>query len=182
MKKVEQIFISQTASGYQLSVCQYQFACVIGRSGLVAADKKREGDGATPIGNWLLRSLFYRPDRTDADMIRQIGLLPCRPITDHMGWVDDPISPHYNQLVMLPCDARYEKLWRQDGLYDLILPLGYNDGPATPHRGSAIFLHCAEADTTSTEGCVALQKPDLLMILPFCTSSTLVTIQKQAEP
>ncbi|MEC7190593.1 MAG: L,D-transpeptidase family protein [Pseudomonadota bacterium] len=180
MNKIEQIYISQTESGYRLSACQYQFACIIGRSGLIAADKKSEGDGATPIGNWLLRSLFYRPDRTDADMIRQISLLPCRPITEHMGWVDDPFSPHYNQPIMLPCTARHEKLWRQDGLYDLILPLGYNDGPVTPHRGSAIFLHCAEADTPSTEGCVALQKSDLLMILPFCTSSTLVTVQKQA--
>ena len=181
MNKIKQIYISQTESGYQLSACQYQFACIIGRSGLIAPDKKSEGDGATPIGNWLLRSLFYRPDRTDADMIRQISLLPCRPITEHMGWVDDPVSPHYNQPIMLPCTARHEKLWRQDGLYDLILPLGYNDGPVTPHRGSAIFLHCAEADTPSTEGCVALQKSDLLMILPFFTSSTLVTVQKQAE-
>ena len=181
MNKIEQIYISKTESGYRLSACKYQFACVIGRSGLIAADNKREGDGATPIGNWLLRSLFYRPDRTDAGMIRQISLLPCRPITEHMGWVDDPVSPHYNQPIMLPCTARHEKLWRQDGLYDLILPLGYNDGPVTPHRGSAIFLHCAEADTPSTEGCVALQKSDLLMILPFCTSSTLVTVQKQAE-
>ena len=181
MNNIEQIYISQTETGYRLSACQHQFACVIGRSGLIAADKKREGDGATPIGSWLLRSLFYRPDRTDEDMIKQRCQLPCRPITEHMGWVDDPVSLHYNQPIMLPCTARYEKLWRQDGLYDLILPLGYNDGPVILHRGSAIFLHCAEADTPSTEGCVALQKSDLLMILPFCTSSTLVKVQKQAE-
>ena len=176
MKKIQQIYVSQTASGYQLSAGPYQFTCVIGRSGLIAADKKAEGDGATPTGSWLLRGLFYRPDRTDADIIRQTSLLPCRPTTNHIGWVDDPLSPHYNQPVMLPCAARHEQLWRQDGLYDLILPLGYNDGPVTPHKGSAIFLHCAEADTPSTEGCVALQKPDLLKILPFCTSSTAVTI------
>ena len=176
MEKIQQICVSQTALGYQLSAGPYQFTCVIGRSGLIAADKKAEGDGATPTGSWLLRGLFYRPDRTDADMIRQTSLLPCRPTTNHIGWVDDPLSPHYNQPVMLPCAARHEQLWRQDGLYDLILPLGYNDGPVTPYKGSAIFLHCAEADTPSTEGCVALQKPDLLMILPFCTSSTAVTI------
>ena len=181
MNKIEQIFISQTASGHQLSAGPYRFACIIGRSGFIAADKKTEGDGATPTGSWPLRGLFYRPDRTEADMIRQTSLLPCRPTTNQIGWVDDPLSPHYNQPVILPCAARHEQLWRQDGLYDLILPLGYNDGPVTPHRGSAIFLHCAEADTPSTEGCVALQKSDLLMILPFCTSSTLVTVQKQAE-
>ena len=65
MNKIGQIYISQTESGYRLSACQYQFACIIGRSGLIAADKKSEGDGATPIGNWLLRSLIYRPDIND---------------------------------------------------------------------------------------------------------------------
>ncbi len=176
MNKIEQICITQTASGYQLSAGPYQFACIIGRSGPITADKKTEGDGATPAGSWLLRGLFYRPDRTDADMIRRTSLLPCRPTTKHIGWVDDPLNQYYNQPVMLPCAARHEKLWRRDGLYDLILPLGYNDGPVTPHKGSAIFLHCAEADTASTEGCVALQKADLLMFLPFCTTSTVVTI------
>ena len=179
MKKIDQIYISQTTAGYQLSAGLYKFACVIGQSGLVAADKKTEGDGATPIGSWLLRGLFYRPDRTDADLIRQTSLMPCRPITEQMGWVDDPVSPHYNQPVMLPYAAHHEQLWRQDGLYDLILPLGYNDGPVAPYKGSAIFLHCAEADTLATEGCVALRKSDLLMILPFCTSGTLVTVEPQ---
>ena len=176
MNKIEQIFVSQTASGHQLSAGPYQFACIIGRSGLIAADKKTEGDGATPTGSWPLRGLFYRPDRTDADMLRQTSLLPCRPTTNQIGWVDDPLSPNYNQPMMLPCAPHHEQLWRQDGLYDLILPLGYNDGPVTPHKGSAIFLHCAEADTLSTEGCIALLKVDLLMLLPFCTSSTAVTI------
>ena len=179
MKIIEQIYISRTSAGYQLSAGQYKFACVIGQSGLIAADKKTEGDGATPTGRWLLRGLYYRPDRTDANMIRQISLIPCRPITEQMGWVDDPVSPHYNQPIILPCAAHHEQLWRQDGLYDLFLPLSYNDGPVAPHRGSAIFLHCAEPDTLSTEGCVALRKSDLLMILPFCTSSTLVIVGQQ---
>jgi len=181
MKKIEQIYITQTTAGYQLSAGWYKFACVIGRSGLIAANKKTEGDGATPTGSWLMRGLFYRPDKNDADMIRQTSLMPCRPITEQMGWVDDPVSPHYNQPIMLPCAAHHERLWRQDGLYDLILPLGYNDGPVAPNRGSAIFLHCAEANTLSTEGCVALRKSDLLMILPFCTNNTMVTVEQQTD-
>jgi len=176
MNKIEQICISVTASGYQLSAGQYKFACIIGRSGMIAADKKSEGDGATPIGSWLLRGVFYRQDRTDKRRIRQISMLPCRPITKHIGWVDDPLSANYNQPVMLPCSAYHERLWRQDRLYDLILPLGYNDGPVTPYKGSAIFLHCAEANTPSTEGCVALHKSNLMMILPFLSTTTLVTI------
>ena len=41
-------------------------------------------------------------------------------------------------------------MWRDDGAYDLVVPLGYNDAPPEPGRGSAIFalhrfgksLHC----------------------------------------
>ena len=88
MKKIDQIYISQTTAGYQLSAGLYKFACVIGQSGLVTADKKTEGDGATPIGSWLLRGLFYRPDRTDADLIRQTSLMPC--------FGSDPPSSHQN--------------------------------------------------------------------------------------
>ena len=172
MTVFEQIRISKTASGYQLAADQLIFSCVIGRSGLIAADQKTEGDGATPVGNWPVRGLYYRPDRVAEDLITDISQLPCRPITPQMGWVDDPASALYNRPVMLPCADRHEQLWREDGLYDLILPLGYNDGPARPGAGSAIFLHCAEPDTMATEGCVALARTDLLSLLPGLAPTT----------
>ena len=89
-----------------------------------------------------------------------------------MGWVDAPTSAVYNRPVILPCADRHEQLWREDGLYDLFLPLGYNDGPIRPGAGSAIFLHCAEPDTMATEGCVALAKADLLALLPGLAPTT----------
>ena len=147
MASFEQIRISTTASGYQLSADQLNFACVIGRSGMVPAQQKAEGDGATPIGDWPVRCLYYRPDRIAEDQIRKLSQLPCRPITPQMGWVDDPESALYNRPVMLPCADRHEQLWREDGLYDLILPLGYNDGPI-----QEVPFFCAEPHTTATEG------------------------------
>lgn len=179
MSRIEQIHVNQTASGYQLSAGHHHFECVIGQAGLITADKKIEGDGATPIGNWALRGLFYRPDKINHKALLKTNLLPCRPITKEMGWVDDPLSLHYNQPIILPCNDRHEKLWRNDRLYDLLLPLGYNDGPITPHKGSAIFLHCAEVDTPATKGCIALKKADLLMLLPMCTTNTMITIHSQ---
>ncbi len=53
-------------------------------------------------------------------------------------------------------------LWRADHVYDLIVPLGYNDDPVVPGKGSAIFMHVAKPDYAPTEGCVALALPDLL--------------------
>ncbi|MEC7303205.1 MAG: L,D-transpeptidase family protein, partial [Pseudomonadota bacterium] len=37
------------------------FRCAIGRSGITR--DKREGDGATPIGEFYLREIYFRPDR-----------------------------------------------------------------------------------------------------------------------
>lgn len=176
MLPFDDIQITNTPAGWHLLADGRGFACVIGRSGLIPANQKTEGDGATPAGSWPVRCLYYRPDRTDEDWIRQNSLLPCRPLSPQMGWVDDPASTLYNRPVMRPCADRHERLWRKDGLYDLILPLGYNDGPVRPGAGSAIFLHCADPHTTTTEGCVALAKHDLLALLPRLTSNTVLTV------
>jgi len=37
--------------------------CALGRSGVTPAESKREGDGATPLGAWPMRCVYWRPDR-----------------------------------------------------------------------------------------------------------------------
>src|SRR3546814_19709072 len=60
---------------------------------------------------------------------------------------DLPADPlHYNRLVRLPFAASHERMWRDDGLYDLVVEIGYNDMPPVPGLGSAIFLHLARPD------------------------------------
>ena len=133
--------------------------CALGRDGVRA--HKREGDGATPAGAWPMRRLLYRADRLALPPTR----LAAAALTPADGWCDDPADPRYNTAVPLPCDASAEALWREDGVYDLIVPLGYNDAPVVPGRGSAIFLHVAKADYAPTEGCIALAREDLLAVL-----------------
>lgn len=135
--------------------------CVFGRSGLVPAADKREGDGATPIGQWPLRQVYYRPDRLAAPATQ----LPVTAMTPDMGWCDDPASPAYNRLVTLPFAASHEELWREDHAYDLVVVLGHNDGPPKPGMGSAIFLHLMQPDARPTEGCVACALEGLLALL-----------------
>lgn len=136
-----------------------QAPCALGRAGILRV--KREGDGATPVGRFALRRLFYRADRR----ARPETALPISPITPNLGWCDDPLSPAYNRLVRLPCPWRHEELARADGVYDLVLVLGHNDAPPTPGAGSAIFLHLATPDYAPTEGCVALAEADLIDLL-----------------
>ncbi|RMF01033.1 MAG: L,D-transpeptidase catalytic domain protein, partial [Alphaproteobacteria bacterium] len=62
-----------------LSFGEQRLACALGRSGIRAL--KREGDGATPAGCWLLRRVLYRPDRVARPRTR----LPVGAITPAMG-------------------------------------------------------------------------------------------------
>ena len=142
-----------------LSFGTLRFRCALGKGGVTA--DKREGDGATPIGRFALRELFYRPDK----LPDPAGRLPTRAIRPEDGWCDDPSHPDYNLPVRLPHSARCERMWRDDDCYDLVVPLGYNDDPPVPGLGSAIFLHVARPGYAPTEGCIALAKDDLLALL-----------------
>lgn len=133
--------------------------CVIGRSGRRAS--KREGDGATPIGAWPIQRVFYRADRLG----RPRSLLPISPLTPSDGWCDAPGDRNYNRFVRHPYAASAERLWREDGLYDLIVVLGHNDRPRRRGGGSAIFMHVARGPDAATEGCIALARPLLTRLL-----------------
>ncbi len=132
----------------------------LGRGGIT--ETKVEGDGATPAGLLALRRVLYRADRL---AVPPRAIVPREPISALDGWCDDAGSSDYNRQVALPHPDRHERLWRDDGLYDVIGVLGWNDSPPSRDRGSAIFLHVARPDFAPTEGCVALPLVDLLEIL-----------------
>jgi L,D-peptidoglycan transpeptidase YkuD (ErfK/YbiS/YcfS/YnhG family) len=131
----------------------------LGRTGIRAL--KREGDGGTPLGRFAVRQVLYRADRIP----RPRTELPVRVIRDHDGWCDDPADRNYNRLITLPSRRSAEGLKREDHLYDLVLVLGYNDRPLVRGKGSAIFVHLARPGFSPTDGCIALARHDLLMLL-----------------
>jgi L,D-peptidoglycan transpeptidase YkuD (ErfK/YbiS/YcfS/YnhG family) len=133
--------------------------CALGRSGV--SEDKKEGDGATPVGSFPVRKVFYRADRVGENETA----LPARPIGEDDGWCDDPGDPDYNRPVTLPHPARHERMWREDNLYDIVVVLGYNDDPPISGKGSGIFLHAASGDYAPTEGCVAVSMKDLVALV-----------------
>lgn len=143
----------------------------VGRAGVRAA--KREGDGATPAGTYPLTTIFYRPDR----VVLPASRLPVTPLAPDHGWVDDPADANYNRLVTLPYPASAERMWREDGLYDALVVIGYNTDPIIPGAGSAIFLHIATPDFAPTAGCVAVSKDVLLGLLPLLGPGSKITIR-----
>lgn len=138
----------------------FSMRCALGRTG--QRMRKREGDGASPAGVWALREAFYRSDR----LMRPRTALPLRAIRRQDGWCDASGDRIYNRRVTHPYPASAERLWRQDGLYDIVVVLGYNDRPRIKGRGSAIFLHCVRDGYEPTEGCIAVSRHDLLRLLP----------------
>jgi len=161
------------ANARLLQVGERSIACSIGRSGAIRAADKKEGDGATPLGSWRFRGALLRPDRVAAPA----GLrLPWRWLRPDDGWSDDPADPAYNRPVRHPHGFSAERLWRDDGLYDVIVLLGHNDAPPIPGAGSAIFLHCWR-EAAPTEGCVAVPYETLLGLLPQLTTGDALTIR-----
>ncbi|MBI1208823.1 MAG: L,D-transpeptidase family protein [Azospirillum sp.] len=144
--------------------------CVLGRSGL--SSDKREGDGATPVGRFPLRRVLFRADR----LVRPVTRLAVAAIAPDDGWCDDPNDPRYNQRIGLPDAASHERMWRDDGLYDVVVVLGHNDAPVIAGAGSAIFLHVTSPDRAPTAGCVAVALPDLLALLADCDGSDWLSI------
>jgi L,D-peptidoglycan transpeptidase YkuD (ErfK/YbiS/YcfS/YnhG family) len=143
--------------------------CCIGRGG--RQNHKQEGDGATPTGLLPLRRVLYRADRGPPPQT----VVPIEPIAPDDGWCDDPADARYNRAVRLPYPARHEVLWRDDGLYDLIGVLGWNDAPVKRGEGSAIFLHIARPDYAPTDGCIALAAQDLCRMLAAGLSAVRVS-------
>ena len=135
------------------------FPCAVGRAGI--HPRKREGDGATPAGAWPLLCILYRADRVR----RPHTLLPTRPLRVDDGWCDAPGDRNYNRLVKHPYPASAERLWRADGLYDVLVVLDYNAAPRVRGRGSAIFIHVARSDYAPTQGCIALARGHLVRLL-----------------
>lgn len=148
--------------------------CALGSGGVVEADAKREGDGASPLGVWFLRTLRFRSDR----LAPPRTWLPSRALAPLDGWCDAPADPAYNYPVLHPYPASAEHLWREDHLYDLVVDLGYNDDPVVPGAGSAIFLHLAREDYAPTQGCVALGLHDLRDLLSLARPGDSICIRR----
>lgn len=171
--------------------------CAIGRGGV--SYRKREGDGATPAGRLPLRAFYYRADRVGrafrqvardlagAPVVRpvtrgRLGLgMPSRALRRDDGWCDAVGDRNYNRHVRHPYPASAERMWREDGLYDIVVVMGWNDRPRIKGRGSAIFLHCASPHSNQpgyrpTEGCIALAKADLARLLPMLGRRTKVVV------
>ena len=97
-------------------------------------------------------------------------------INKKMGWCDDPKSKKYNQLIKLPSKFNFEKLYRNDDIYDIVFILNFNTNPVKKNKGSAIFVHIAKKNYLPTKGCIAIKKNDIKKLAREINRKTLVKI------
>ncbi|MEL6196931.1 MAG: L,D-transpeptidase family protein [Pseudomonadota bacterium] len=135
--------------------------CSLGRGGIVSAQAKREGDGATPAGRWRLIEAYWRADRR----MRPVCCLDAVPLGPQQGWAETPSDPAYNRPVRHPHPYPADRMARGDGLYDVCVITDHNADPVVPGAGSAIFVHHWRRPRFPTAGCIAFAPPDLAWIL-----------------
>lgn len=147
-----------------------RFPCSLGRAGRSAL--KREGDGATPVGSWALRRVFYRAGR----MLPPRAFIIPRAIRPDDGWCEAVGDRNYNRLVKMPYGGSHETMARKDGLYDIVVELSHNERPRVQGLGSAVFFHLRRADGGPTAGCIAVSLRDMKIILAHCGRNTRIVV------
>ena len=126
------------------------------------ARRKREGDGATPIGRWRLREVLYRADRLPSPAhaacrcgrsrpARRLVRRRRRPQLQPPG--PPSLSGERRAAVARGWALRRRRRARPQRR------------PRVRGRGSAIFMHVAGPGYAPTEGCIALQRAHLLRLL-----------------
>ena len=121
-----------------LSYGNYKVKCAVGKRGI--GIKLKEGDLITPKGIYKITKIFIRKDRIK-NLRTKIKTFP---IKKNMGWCNDPNSKSYNRLIKYPFNPTFEKLFRKDNIYDVVVVLNYNMKPVVRNKGSAIFLHISK--------------------------------------
>ena len=156
-----------------LTFNNYKAKCALGKRGI--GFKREEGDLITPKGVFKIKYILYRKDRLKKiqSKLRKIT------IKKNMGWCDDPKSRDYNKLIKLPSKYTYEKLYKKENIYDIILVLNFNMSPILKKKGSAVFIHVARKNFAKTEGCIAIKKIYILKIIKEIKTSTKVKIENR---
>lgn len=148
----------RSANGWRLVLGP--LPAVVGRTGVIAGEQKREGDGHTPAGIYPLQTAFgYAPTLATGLRYRQA--------TADDYWVDEATAPDYNTWVQGKPKISAEAMRREDDAYSVGAVIEYNTAPVVPGRGSAIFFHVWSGPDHPTAGCVAVAAADARRVLEW---------------
>jgi len=129
--------------------------------------QKREGDGKSPAGLFLLGNILYGyADRCPVPGWRY------RQVTDRDLWIEDPTSSLYNRHLILsthepfPPNQHYHLMRQTDPAHALKLFIRHNAPPdVQPGAGSAIFFHLCRSQDSVTTGCTSMEEASFRNLL-----------------
>lgn len=156
-----------------------QIPVTVGKNSVIAAQKKREGDGCTPCGTYPIRRGMWREADLDTEFDMQL-------ITPRMIWIDDAEMSQYNTLVEddgTSLSGHGERLIDYEVCYRYLLVVEYNTSPVRPGLGSAIFIHAWKKPGTATHGCVAMSMEQMQWLVEWVRpdSDLRITIEPSFE-
>ena len=144
---------------------------VVGRNGLgwgrglnpavsLPGPVKKEGDGKSPAGVFLLGSAFGLEEA-----VKGIKL-PYQHLTSAIECVDDVKSEHYNTILDRDRAGKVdwnssEKMQSVGECYRLGVVVEHNSEPRVAGGGSCVFLHIWKTPTTPTSGCTAMERKQM---------------------
>ena len=132
----------------------FSYPCRLGRNGLIAGEKRRQGNGKTPTGIWQMPGYAFgqhasRPKGTK---------LAYKHITKYNWWSAEKGSRYNTWITTRRRWVNGEHLINYTTTYEYALSSGYNSkpNPSVYGRGTAIFLHVRLAKTTA--GCISVSR------------------------
>lgn len=129
-----------------------------GANGFAEEGAKREGDGKSPTGSYLLSEAFGAENPGTS--------LPYRRLRDSGDcWGATPGQPGYNEYYSGTCRATDEDLsaLMRRGTYEQGVVIDYNRPEPVGGHGSAIFFHVGGENPTA--GCIAIPLPRLRTVM-----------------
>lgn len=145
--------------------------CNIGISGSIS--NKKEGDKKTPKGIFYATKLYYRADKIQAIQTH----IKKEIIKRNYKWCTDVSSYNYNKIIKNYINKKYETLWRNDNLYDLVITTTHNESPIVKGNGSAIFLHVNNDEKRGSLGCMTFKDSHLRRLLTNLNCKTIIHIK-----
>lgn len=153
------------------------FPIVVGRNGLAwgrglhnpTGDntlQKKEGDGKSPAGIFVVGEAFGFASKEEADWIK----FPYVHISEKLECVDDINSQYYNQLIAREPETNVdwnssEKMRAVGEEYRWGIVVKHNMSPVENGCGSCIFLHIWKSAESGTSGCTAMESTNIEMLL-----------------
>lgn len=138
--------------------------------------QKKEGDKKSPAGIFKIGRIMGF-----ADSLPFLSELHYQQILSSTHAVDDVSSEYYNVIVdsntFEPTYKQYytsfENMSQMQAAYKWMFEILHNQA-RIPGAGSNIFFHIKNADGSGTGGCTAVSEQDLLRIMQFIDSNTLI--------